>query len=426
MHRHPLARIWFVGFAVLTGLAACGDDTAGPPGLDVGVPEAGPLPPSLDGSVSEGGAGLASGVVVVNSDYFSSSSVSFLDRDGNLLLDGCLTTGDGLSSDVVLPTQVPPGGPVAIIDRTNAVVTWLDVTNCAPLGQMSVGTGFLANPHDVVMLSASKAYVTRAEENGKPTPAAGDFDEGNDILVVDPSRAMVVGRIDLAPFAPAGVLPRADRAILAGGLVYVSFNNISADYASYGEGRIVMIDPATDLVTGTIDLPGAKNCGAMSYLASANRLFVACSGAYGDPAGQAAGSAIVSIDLGTSPPAVALQVSAATLGSAPFSNLAVAAIDATTAFAVGVGDFTSVPPDSLWSLPLTGAAPVKVFESSEGFALGAVLFDVERQRAYVADGTTNSSAHLRIFDLAAGAFIAGKSVTTNPTQKLPPRVLAFY
>ncbi|HEX7507282.1 MAG TPA: hypothetical protein VF550_10960, partial [Polyangia bacterium] len=63
-----------------------------------------------------------SGIVVVNSDY-SSTSVSILDRDGNLLKDGCLSTGTGtpglalaLSGDVVLPTQVPLGGPVAIID----------------------------------------------------------------------------------------------------------------------------------------------------------------------------------------------------------------------------------------------------------------------------------------------------------------------
>src|SRR5450759_4115743 len=402
MHRHSF---FHIAFAILLGLsttAGCGDDKGGTPRPDsgisetgssgpaldgsvdaafVGVSEAGQGGAALDGSVDSGSAGMATGIVVVNSDYHS-SSVSLLDRDGNLVMDGCLNSGTGnpglsmtLSGDVVLPTQVSQGGPIAIIDRLNAAITWLDPATCAPLRQLAVGTGFASNPHDVVTLSANKAYVTRADENGKPTAAPGDFDEGNDVLIIDPSQAKILGRIDLAPYAPAGttLLPRADRALVAGGLVYVSLN--VTDYASYGAGRIVVIDPASDTVVRTIDLPTVKNCGAMAYDAPANRLFIACNGAYGDPAGQAAGSAIVAIDLAGSHSA---QFAAATTIGLPFSNLALAVLDGNTAFGVSVGDFSGTPPDSLWSLSLAGAAPLKIFDSAESFAIGAVLVDTER------------------------------------------------
>jgi hypothetical protein len=164
---------------------------------------------SNDSKDLEPGAGNLSGIVVVNSNY-SEASVSFLDRDGNLLYDGCFNSGTGatglaptLSGDVVLPTQVPSGGPVVIIDRDKVfnTLTWLDPVTCTPLRQLAVGTGFNSNPHDIVTLSASKAYVTRFNENGAATPAPDDFDDGDDLLIIDPSQPQILGRIDLKPFA---------------------------------------------------------------------------------------------------------------------------------------------------------------------------------------------------------------------------------
>jgi hypothetical protein len=428
MHRHYPIRVCLTGFLALSLLGGCGDDSGHAPATDAAVAEADASPAAIDGSVD--GGNVLAGIVAVNSDY-NSTSVSLLDRDGNLVMDGCFNSGSGgvslattLSGDVVLPTQIPPGGPIVLIDRSplNDSLTWLDPATCAPLRQLAVGTGFHSNPHDVVLLSASKAYVTRAEDNAKATPTTDDFDEGSDLLVIDPAQPRILGRIDLKPFAPAGVLPRADRALYAGGMVYVSLNAISADYMSYGGGRIVIVDPATDQVIGAVDLPELKNCGAMVHQTDANRLLVACNGAYGDPAGQAASSAIAIIDLGLVPPAVVAQVAAAT--GSPFSNLAVAALDANTAVAVVAGDFSGTPPDSVWSLPLSGAQSVKIWDSSEGFAIGAVL--AGQNRVLVADGTTTNPAYLRVFDVAAGIFTLVNSVKTNPTHKLPPRALAFY
>ncbi len=386
----------------------------------------------LDGAVLDGGAAVPRGIAVVHSDY-QSSSVSLLDRDGNLVKDGCFNSGTGgpglsmtLTGDVALPSQIASGSTVPIVDRGNATLTWLDAATCAPLRQMSVGTGFAANPHDYVELAPDKAYVPRYQPNGSATPAANDFDDGNDLLIIDPGKGTIVGRIDLVPFAPAGVLPRADRALLIDGKVYVSLNAADAKFSKYSIGRIVMVDPSTDQVVASIDIPGAKNCGAMTYLAGEKKLLVACGGDYGAGAAQAASSAIVTLDMSVSPPVVTATLTAASLGAQPFSNSTVAALDGVTSLAVATGDFSNVPPDALWLLGPGGVPSSKAFQSSEAFSLGAVLVDTERGRVFVTDGTTQTPASVRVFASAAGTLQQVAEVKTNPTQKLPPRGLAWF
>jgi hypothetical protein len=462
--RFEIVGRFFLALVVASTLGACGsNDTGSPPPVDANASvnidagagvdvtaaeaepssatvdataaEAGPSSATVDASPNEAGASQSAapnGIVVVNSDY-QSSSVSFLDRDGNLLKDGCFNSGSGpqgftmtLSGDVVLPSQQTIGGDVVIVDRQNAALTWLDPATCAPLRQLAVGTGFASNPHDVVMLSASKAYVSRFEENAEPTPAPGDFDEGDDLLIVDPSQPKILGRIDLKPYAPAGanILPRADRALLAEGKVFVSLNGITADYGSYGVGRVVVVDPTLDQVVDTIDIAGAKDCGALSYLAAERKLLVACDGAYGPE--QADTSAIVAIDLSVAPPTVVSLVGAAAVGGLLFSNSSVAALSENNVAAVTLGDLSNSPPDRLWSLSMTGGQPVKVFDSAEGFSLGAVLADVDRGRIVVADGTTTSAAFVRMFDLVAGTLSATKTTNADPSHNLPPRGLSWY
>ena len=113
----------------------------------------------------------------------------------------------------------------------------------------------------------------------------------------------------------------------------------------------------------------------------------------------------------------------------PLSNLTVAALDGATALAVAEGTLSNTPPDGLWSLPLDGKVPVKIFDSAGGFAIGAVLYDSEHHRVLAADagdGTTTNPAYLRMFDFSSGVFTVSNTLKTNPTQKLPPRALAFY
>lgn len=406
---------------------ACGADEGYVPSADASVNDAEPAQTSID----SGTPSSIRGIAVVGSDY-SSSSVSLLDREGKVVKDGCFHSGTGgvgltmtLSGDVVLPTQLPLDGPIIVIDRTNAALTWLDAKTCMPIQQLAVGTGFKSNPHDVVVLSANKAYVTRMDENAKATVVPEDFDDGNDLLVIDPSQPTIIGRIDLKPFAPAtNILPRADRALLVEDKVFVSLNAYSADFANYGTGRIVMVDPNTDQVSGVIDLPDVKNCGAMTYLSAERKLFITCGGAFGDSAGQANGSAIVVVDLASTPPAVTARLAAAGAGGIPFTNTTVAVLDTNNILAVTMGDFSGLPPDRLWSL--SAHSSLQVFESAESFSLGAVLVDAEKGRVLLADGTTTSIALLRVFDVVAGQFTQSKTIKTHPTQKFPPRSLCWF
>jgi len=94
--------------------------------------------------------------------------------------------------------------------------------------------------------------------------------------------------------------------------------------------------------------------------------------------------------------------------------------------AVTYGNTSALPPDRLWSVSLDGALPARVFESTEGYALSAVLADSANGRALLADGTKDHPSLLRIFTDSQGSFAAGPTVGVNPSQKLPLRTLAFY
>jgi hypothetical protein len=427
MKRRSSSSLHFVTAIGALILVACGDDTGKMPTYDASVSETGTSATAIDGS-----AGQPSGMVVLSSDY-TTSSVSTLDRDGNLVHDNCFNSNTGpqgisltLSGDLALPTQTTLGDAVVILDRTNAVLTWLDAPTCTPLRQLTVATGFKPNPHDYVALSPSKAYVVRYDENAAATPTPDDFDDGNDLLIIDPSQPKIMGRLDLKPFAPVGVLPRADRAVLVEGKVYVSLNAISADFKTYAAGRIVIVDPIADQVVGTIDLPGVKNCGALAYVSAEKKLLVACAGDFGAGAQQVQSSAIVAIDLSTAPPTVVGQIGAATVGTMPLSSGTIAAFDSNTILGVELGEFSNTPPDSLWTVSLAGTQPKNVFASTEAFTLGTILLDRARARVFVTDGTGNSVGLIREFDLVSGSLVAGKTTAANPSHSLPPRTLAWY
>lgn len=183
-----------------------------------------------------------------------------------------------------------------------------------------------------------------------------------------------------------------------------------------------MVDPLVDQVIEMIDLPGTKNCGAMTYLPGEKKLLVACTGDYS----SVDGSAIVILDMSVSPPVVAASLTAASLGGQAFSSATVAAFDSNTIFAVAMGGYSDVPPDQLWLLAQNGAPASEIFASTVSFVLGSVLVDGERGRVFLTDGTKLTPAFVRIFDRVAGTFQETAQIKTNPTQKLPPRGLAWF
>jgi hypothetical protein len=104
----------------------------------------------------------------------------------------------------------------------------------------------------------------------------------------------------------------------------------------------------------------------------------------------------------------------------------VAALNSTTVLGVTEGDFSNTPPDRLWSLSLSGGPSTKVFDSAEGFTLGAILVDADRGHFIVSDGTSKSSSFLRMFDFSSGTIVATTTIKSNPSHNLPVRGMAWY
>lgn len=381
--------------------------------------------------------GIASpGLAIVASDY-QSASVSLYNPSTGKLLDGCITSAtplpQKLSGDTLLPSQAQAGGELVLIDSDTAVLTFVQPSSCAARGQLSVSTGgFKAYPHDVVTLSATKAYVTRNATNPSATPDPGDFDEGDDVLIVDPTRLAVTGRISLTPYAVMGpegqpTQARPDHALLVGGLVYVSLNSIAENFVAVGTGRVAVIDPNQDAVVATIDLPGHKDCSGLSYIAETNSLYVACGGAFSEPAAQVSESALVEVDLATL--AVGRVLPASALGTGGL-NLFYAAISGGSAFVATLGAYTDMATgapgtsDVFYFAPLAGGAPSELARGSAG-DLGIAVIDPTTKKVFLPDGNSMKPM-IRVFDAATGAALPTANFEPNPSTHLPPRAVAWY
>ena len=332
--------------------------------------------PDGGGSQSDGGAdagGTGGGLAVLSSDY-ASTSVSTYNPQSGKLVDDCINSGtivgpsgQKLSGDVTLPSAPQASGELVLLDRINATLTFLAPATCAIRAQLSVSTGgFKSNPHDVVTLSATKAYVTRYDANAMPSADPNDLDDGEDLLIIDPSIPMILGRIALGQYATgvAATEAKPDRAVLAEGKVYVTLNSLATDYSAVGPGRVVVVDPANDTVIGMIDLPDYTDCSGIEYLASQKKVYVACGGASADGPTQTAKSALVEIDLSGATPTVGRIIAAAAMGTRPISY-ANPVVFGETAFLVTAGtldpaDFkTTVIPDSFFAATLGGPRPFK-------------------------------------------------------------------
>jgi hypothetical protein len=384
-------------------------------------------------------AALPVGLAVLSSDY-ASTSLSLYDPSSLQLHDDCFHTGavgpgmQDLSGDATLPTEGDPSSrDIVIVDRGNAT---LDVVTpaCALRRQISVSTGFRANPRDVIAIDAHKIYVTRYEANAAPTATPGDFDEGNDVLIVDPTDGVILGRIDLAGEATGapGVLARPDRGLLLDGRVYVTLGNLSGDFVQAGPGRVVVIDPATDAILGHIDLPEQIGCSGITAVTAAKKLYVACWGDDNAGGDQAATSALVEISVpgaGQALGTLGTVVKAAALGTRPVSFVTTAVLNG-VAYVQQVGVLadpqagTPGSSDVLYAVALATGDLVKVFDGG-AYNLGRVAALSENARIYVPDGDTHVP-RVHVFELAGGSVTELTAFEPNPAGHLPPREVARY
>ena len=378
----------------------------------------------------------STGLAVLNSDY-SSTSLSLIDPATRLVVhDDCVdsntvppTLSLVLSGDVALPSRPQSGGDVVLIDDVNGALTWVDPQTCKIRHQLSVGD-FKAFPHDVISASSTKAYVTRFGTN--PTPTADPMSRGEDLLIINPSSSpqpTIVGRIDLAPFAAtvtgATIQARPDKGMLVGDKLYVTLASQSADYTATGTGRVVVVDTASDQVSGMLDLTGLAGCARMEYVAATQMLYVSCGGD-SSAADQSQTSGIAIVDVSGATPSLMSVVPATWTGTQPlnFSWVAPVSNDQIWTATFGAIDFTSnaqTAPDTLWSINLVTDTPTMSIQGG-AFNLGRTAFATTPPSLFVPDAdTTNPRVH--VLDLGGAATV---DIDANPSQHLPPREVAWY
>jgi hypothetical protein len=418
--------------ALTIAAGACGDNLANQR-PDAGAPRPDAGPDAGSGSESEPAPGV--GIAVVNSD-FSSTSISLVDgATGDVTKGDCIDSGTtppanslALSSDVVLPSWPQPDHPLVVIDRGNGALTWIDPATCVPLRQLDVSTGFFANPHDLIGVSATKAYVTRYERNATPTPDPDDRDDGEDVLIIDPSIPAVTGRIDLSsyavPVAGKAIQARPDRARLIDGKLYVVLANIAGDFKALSHGRVVVIDTATDQVTATVDIPDLINCSAPSYIAATKTLAVSCAGDF-TTADPSTSSGIAYIDLAATPIAEIRHQAASAFGGRAIGAYSGIANDGTLGFAVTPGVFGAEPHDRLWSFSVASGQATKVTDAADSFILGTLLADSTHKRLYLTDALA-STPRIHLYDYSTAPATLQTSHPTDAAHGLPPRELAWY
>jgi len=424
--RRPSARVRCgAALLVASGLCAAACDVPPPSAAAGGAPDA-PAP-----------GGCARGFVVVSTDY-QSTSVGLVGGDGTVLAPSLLSSGSaapGLSTalggDVVLPTRAPEGDEVVLLDRYPAsVITWVNVETGAVRGQLSVATGFLANPHDYVAMDADLAYSTRFESNA--TPGSEPFDEGGDLLRIDPSRLAITGRIPLAPALagePGGPLPRPDRAVRVGDRILVVLGGYSPDFSSSATARLVAVDPAAAVIDEMLVLDGIHACSGLALSPDGSEVAIACSGDWGgDGVPDLEGSALVRVRTGP-PLAEIARTPAAELGEGPI-GMSVSYAAATRVVLTTLGRFgdTAVPAqdDAVVELDLgTGTHRTLLRSGGEPYTLGDVSCDAACGVCLVADAGRDGGVVQR--------FVVGDSGLDGPTAialadgiGLPPRRIATF
>ena len=415
---------------------------AGQPGIDAG--EDAPSVGGTSGAAGTGGgsggaAGVpqlappaATGLVALNSD-FSVTSLSILSTAGGLLHADCVDSATGsngsssktISGNAQLPSQPQRGGAVVIVDSDNGALTFVDPAQCKITRQISIPGGAKTDPLDVVILSDAKAYVTRYTKNLVATdPALA----GNDIVVMNPITGARIGQIGLDVYASvvsgATILVRPDRAIIANGKVVVSLNEVDAGYAHYGEGKIVVVDPATDQVVAGVALTGLYDCQGMDYVAATKTLLVSCGGAFHSQ-NQPLESGIAVVDLGASPPSLTRSISAVAFDDRPVNFSWVLALPpsagGTRGFAVTNDTTNFTDPDALFAFDYVLGTATKI-ASGDAYTLGR---SAGAPGLLLVPDANFSTPQIKLFDVSASPH-ATTGFTSDPVTGLPPQEVAAY
>lgn len=146
----------------------------------------------------------------------------------------------------------------------------------ATVQQFTVDNG--ADPHDIALVSETKAYVTRYNRT--------------DLWIVDPSTGKQTGSISLSAFADGDGIPEMDHLLLIGDRLFVSVQRIdrNTDWGPVGLSYLIVVDISADTLvdvdpvtagTQAIALAATNPFSDVKVDAITGKLYVACAGDWG-------------------------------------------------------------------------------------------------------------------------------------------------
>lgn len=142
------------------------------------------------------------------------------------------------------------GDSVQMIDPALSYTTPLEA-------ELSTGNG--SNPQDIALIGPDKAYVSRLASP--------------EVMIIDPSSMEETGSIDLSAMVKQGDLdgsPEPYRMLVHGNFVYLILQHLN-QFVPFTPGEIVVIDTATDTVTGTITLSNLNPFSDLQFTAALPR-----------------------------------------------------------------------------------------------------------------------------------------------------------
>jgi hypothetical protein len=416
------ARLTLGSLLLASLLAACGATRVTPDAQGVSVP-AGPC---------------GRGMVVVQSDY-QSSNVSLIDFDGQVLSESLISSstessgfGVRLSGDVVTPNSEQNGPEIVLIDRYPAgVLRFVELATARVTSELSVATGFRANPQDYLPLGPGRAYVARYEAN--PNAGREDWDGGGDVLVVDPSVPAITGRIDLSAALadePSKFSPHPARLLDVSGRIFAVLAAYAADYSSAAESRLVELDPETDTLRSTLLLEGLHGCTALAVSPDERTLAVACTGddlRSTQPKLEGSGLALVDIEAA---PRLARRFDASQLANTPLGfGVTYAAPERLLFSTLGHFDDSGAPAaqDALMLLHTDSGVVDELLQSAgEPFTLGGARCTSKCGLCFAADAKRAGGSVLRFAVDSAGDLAAPSEIRVETRVGLPPRYLGVF
>jgi hypothetical protein len=190
-----------------------------------------------------------------------------------------------ISADPVV--RVEDGRPVVVNRLSYDNLQGLDPHNGFKTAfEHSTGNG--SNPHDVVIREEQGrtiAYVTRYEP---------PYD---DLGVFDLQDGSILGSIDLRPSTPSpDLLPRADQVLEVDGLLWVTLEDVDTRFTTYGNGRLVIVDPASRQVVQVIDLAGQNPFDSLVRSPDTGLIYVGLAGIFPGLLKQALTGGVEAID----------------------------------------------------------------------------------------------------------------------------------